>query len=111
MRTIQEVFNLVIGKEYFKDAKYFMCIAADKALKDGVITQEEYTLIENAITEYLGNEIFLMHVIINKIEAPPHRLTIKEIQQIATEIYSSWDDRDHILEIVKSNFNEINNID
>lgn len=79
MRTIQEIFSMVIENKLYRR---HMCIALLAAKAHKVISQYESQMATQAILDYLNGEPILAHA-----------LEVRGLPQTPREVYLDWENR------------------
>lgn len=82
MRTIQEIFNVVLDRDDYYSRRKLMCWALQQAECLGIITEEECRFADEQIKEYLENWLLLRHAL--------HYLQTKITP---LEVYRDWANR------------------
>jgi hypothetical protein len=104
MRTIQEIFNIIIEKGLYpyndnvEHSTNYMCISADVAFRRGYISYDEYLLVKKDIKDYMGstNSTLIEHL---------ESLGISWKKDDCLEIYQNWTTRPCKLTGVGMEFN------
>ena len=91
MRTIQEIFNLVISKKLYDPANYkwFMCHSLDVAFDLGLITRKELNFVSKEVQDYVT---YICCDDVALKDALNSRQMAHDVQTLLN-IYKDWENR------------------
>lgn len=103
-KTLQQLFDLAIDSGEYRKAGYFMCIAMDRLLRKGQITEEEDRRAHLSIERHLAKSkragATMRFSLIDKgilHKDDPAYSVLQFRTALTTEIYRNWSRRDALL--------------
>lgn len=85
MKTVQEIFDLVINARYYNETEDLMCLSIAYAKNRELITEGECQSALNEIDNYLGNVVSLRFFLLCHGEDPSFERRLA--------IYKDWENR------------------